>query len=197
MLTTTQSGQNGRSSPHTHWKPRGVRGCSLRGEHRSDILVRMRLVLFSLLILLVHLGAAAGQTSGPTPGSQAMLPREQFVEPVPASTATEASAKASRNLLELIQKHDQEIQALIDRGAFTSVWLSAFAAKDAALELEEAAVATPYERRFQVQDAVKDLVAAAWLLDLYGDFGDKLKLTRAYRAFSDAVEALAAAYETR
>ncbi len=197
MLTTTQSGQNGRSSPHTHWKPRGVKGCSLRGENRSDIRVRMRLVLFSLLILLVHLGAAAGQTSGPTPGSQVMLPREQFVEPVPASTATEASAKASRNLLELIQKHDQEIQALIDRGAFTSVWLPAFAAKDAALELEEAAVATPYEKRFQVQDAVKDLVAAAWLLDLYGDFGDKLKLTRAYRAFSDAVEALAAAYETR
>ena len=119
------------------------------------------------------------------------------MEPVPASTAIEASAKASRDLLELIQKHDQEIQALIDKGAFTSVWLAAFPAKDAALELGEAAVATPQERQRQVQDAVKDLVVAAWLLDLYGDFGDKLKLTRAYRAFSDAVEALVAAYETR
>ena len=61
MLTTTQSGQNGPSSPHTHWKPRGVnsRLGPLPGENRSDILVRMRLVLFSLLILLVPLGAGS------------------------------------------------------------------------------------------------------------------------------------------
>ena len=47
-----------------------MNSCLLRGE---DILVRMRLVLLSLLILLVSLGAA-GQTLGPAKGAQALSP---------------------------------------------------------------------------------------------------------------------------
>ena len=72
MLTTAQNGQSG---PRTHWKPRGVTGLKgpLWSENRCDILVRMRLVLVSLLILLVSLGAA-GQTSDPAAGPRALPP---------------------------------------------------------------------------------------------------------------------------
>ena len=49
-------------------------------------------------------------------------------------------------------------------------------------------------RRLLVTAAVKRVVVTAWLLDFYGDLGDKLKIEQAHSAFTRALDDLVAAY---
>ena len=57
--------------------------------------------------------------------------------------------------------------------------------------LEEA----PAERRASLQWALRQLVRSAWLLDDYGDLGNKEKVYVAYDLFDEAVEAIRSVYE--
>ena len=81
---------------------------------------------------------------------------------------------------------DQELQALIDRGAFAEIFIPALQAKTLALALNDRANQLPDRQRDAVKIAVRHLVRASWLLDWYGDLGNKQQVTGAYNIFGSA-----------
>jgi hypothetical protein len=124
-------------------------------------------------------------TAGPTEPSSASDPGLK-----PTAPTTELLAELTRR--------SRQVDSLIQQGALTQVYVAAMSTKDLALALEARATELPEDRRPRVASAVRRVVVAAWLLDLYGDLGNRQKLTEAYHAFAGAVGDLTAAYaETR
>jgi len=81
---------------------------------------------------------------------------------------------------------DQELQTLIDRGAFAEIFIPALQAKAFALALNDRAEQLPGRQRDAVRIAVRHLVRASWLLDWYGDLGNRQQVAGAYDIFSSA-----------
>lgn len=109
--------------------------------------------------------------------------RFDFVFPgsLPAATLVEfRMPDEPEKIIAEILARDLRIQKLIRNGAWTELFIPALEAKDLALALQDRAgpgVSLP----------VKTLVRAAWLLDMYGDRGNKVKVESAYRLFQAAV----------
>ena len=93
-----------------------------------------------------------------------------------------------------IATRDQQIQDLISRGAFTEIFIPALQAKELALVLREGSAELADTDRDRVQIAVRHLVRSAYLLDWFGDLGNKNDVDSAYAVFGAAVEAIRAAY---
>jgi hypothetical protein len=90
-------------------------------------------------------------------------------------------------LTQLSQRTDQ-IKRFIDQGAFANVYVPAFQAKDLALALDERKKDLPAEHRKIADPAIKRLVRSAWLLDAFGDIGNKQQISEAYTQFAAAVK---------
>ena len=86
-----------------------------------------------------------------------------------------------------IRTRDREITDLVTRGAFTEIFIPALQAKELALALHDRAEALPARARNDVRIAVRSLVRAAWLLDWYGDLGNRQQVDEAYSVFGSAV----------
>jgi hypothetical protein len=87
-----------------------------------------------------------------------------------------------------IGKRNQRLIELIGAGSWADLYIPALEAKDLVLALRAKAgegVALP----------AKTLVRAAWLLDTYGDLGNRLEVEKAYRLFEEGMSALEKAYE--
>jgi heavy metal-binding protein len=89
-------------------------------------------------------------------------------------------------LTQLSQRTDQ-IKRFIDQGAFANVYVPAFQAKDLALALDERKKDLPPEHLKIADPAIKRLVRSAWLLDAFGDIGNKQQISEAYIQFEAAV----------
>ena len=94
-----------------------------------------------------------------------------------------------------ISSRDQQIQDLIARGAFTEIFIPALQAKELALALQQAAADLPPVSGNQVRIAVRHLVRSAYLLDWYGDLGNKNNVDNAYAVFGGAVGEINAVYD--
>lgn len=94
-----------------------------------------------------------------------------------------------------IASRDQQIQDLIARGAFTEIFIPALQAKELALALQRAATDLPPASGNQVRIAVRHLVRSAYLLDWYGDLGNKNNVDNAYAIFGGAVGEINAVYD--
>ncbi len=124
----------------------------------------------------------------PTATSPAILGSSGVaVDPLPGTTS---------GLLAALKARSQEVGILIQQGAYAQVYVPALSTKDAALALETRVGDVPDNRRPAVTSAVKRVVVAAWLLDLYGDLGDRERLNDAYRSFAAAVADLTQGYAT-
>ena len=84
---------------------------------------------------------------------------------------------------------------MIGRGAFAEIFIPALQAKELALALQEHGAELPEAGRNQVRIAVRHIVRAAYLLDWYGDLGNKTDVDNAYRVFGSAVGELSAVYD--
>jgi hypothetical protein len=116
---------------------------------------------------------------------------------VPAA-ATEGSAGVDPALVPLpipdtvpemlaqLRTRTDQIRAFIDKGSFASIYVPAFQAKDLALALDEHTHALPAERRRIAAPAITKLVRSAWLLDAFGDIGNKQQISEAYVKFVEA-----------
>ena len=93
-----------------------------------------------------------------------------------------------------IEARDREIVDLVTRGAFTEIFIPALQAKELALALHDRAEALPARARDDVRIAVRSLVRAAWLLDWYGDLGNKQQVDDAYGVFGSAVALISRVY---
>ena len=115
------------------------------------------------------------------------VPLAQRILPdIPADAAGIAREIASR---------DRQIQDLIARGAFTEIFIPALQAKELALALQQSASALPAASGNQVRIAVRHLVRSAYLLDWYGDLGNKNNVDSAYAIFGGAVGEINAVYD--
>ena len=97
-------------------------------------------------------------------------------------------------LLAELAKRAGDVEALVNEGNLSQVWLPATATKTVALVLEGHANSLPERQRTAVSDSVKRVVTSAWELDAYGDLGDRKKITEAYQRLATAVGDLKAAY---
>ncbi len=82
----------------------------------------------------------------------------------------------------------------MQQGAFGQIFVPALEAKDLALALNERVEELPEADRASIRLAVKQLVRAAWLLDWYGDLGNRDQVSDAYRLFAEAAETIRRAY---
>lgn len=98
------------------------------------------------------------------------------------------------DILGEIGKRDALIRDLIGRGAYTEIFIPALQAKELALALNARSENLPIRNRNTVQIAVRSLVRAAWLLDWYGDLGNKQQVNEAYDIFGSAVRQISDAY---
>ena len=93
-----------------------------------------------------------------------------------------------------IAERDARIRALMRLGAWSQLYVPALQAKELALALQDHGEALGEAARNQVRIAVRHLVRAAYLLDWYGDLGNKTDVDSAYRVFTSAVGEIGAAY---
>ena len=94
-----------------------------------------------------------------------------------------------------IASRDRQIQDLIARGAFTEIFIPALQAKELALALQRSTSGLPAASSNQIRIAVRHLVRSAYLLDWYGDLGNKNNVDSAYAIFGGAVGEINAVYD--
>jgi len=91
-------------------------------------------------------------------------------------------------MLAQLSQRTEQIRRFIDQGAFANVYVPAFQAKDLALALDDRKKDLRPEHLKIAEPAIKRLVRSAWLLDAFGDMGNKQQITEAYTQFAAAVK---------
>jgi hypothetical protein len=90
-------------------------------------------------------------------------------------------------IVEQLQLRERYIRDFIQRGNFGAVWVPAFHAKDLAVALEpHLAHLSPTARGF-AEPALQRVVRLAWLLDAFGDVGNRQQLESGHAEFAAAV----------
>jgi hypothetical protein len=132
-----------------------------------------------------------GVTGSAAPGSTAPL-----VETVPLDSALVSTPipETIPEMLAQLRARNDQIKAFIDRGSFASVYVPAFQAKDVALALDAKKGGLSEDRQKRVSPAVNRLVRTAYLLDAFGDLGNKQQIADAYTQFAAAVQDIESAF---
>ncbi len=86
-------------------------------------------------------------------------------------------------ILAEIRKRDVRVQRLIADGRWADLFIPALEAKSLALAWGEQVPGRPWP-------ALKTLIRGAWLLDLYGDEGDRVRVLEAYEIFAEGMRGL-------
>ena len=124
-------------------------------------------------------------------------------DPIATQTSTRATAaslsgampEAAEDLVLEIAIKQLRLQQLIRRGALDEVYVPSLEAKDLALALELKATSLLPEAQRAVGLAVKRLVRAAWMLDGYGDLGNRPGVEESYAMLATAVADLKRLYD--
>ena len=91
-------------------------------------------------------------------------------------------------ILSQLRTRTDQIRSFIDKGSFASIYVPAFQAKDLALALDAHKDALPAEKRRIAEPAIAKLVRVAYMLDAFGDLGNKQQITEAYAKFVEAAK---------
>jgi len=97
-------------------------------------------------------------------------------------------------MLVQLKARTEQIRSFIDKGSFAAIYVPAFQAKDLALALHDHVTTLPAERRKVVEPAITKLVRSAWLLDAFGDIGNKQQISEAYDRFVEAANDIHTAF---
>jgi hypothetical protein len=124
--------------------------------------------------------AAAAAAARPAPATPAI----QATQAIPAIDVNGPTA----SLVSELKSQDQEVAALVKSGSYGAIYVPALKAKDLALQIQARQGSSPQKEA--VETHVKQLVVAAYELDNYGDLGDSVKISGAYRNFTAAVSAI-------
>ena len=103
---------------------------------------------------------------------------------------------SQRQIVSEIVTRDQEVQELIGSGAYTGLFLPALQAKHLALGLDTHWNQLSMDDRNALMVAVRGVVRGAWLLDLYGDLGNKIEIDKAYRIFGASIGQIRHIYDS-
>ena len=97
-------------------------------------------------------------------------------------------------MLAQLKTRTDQIRAFIDKGTFAAIYVPAFQAKDLALALDEHKSELTPERRKAAEPAIAKLVRSAYLLDAFGDIGNKQQISGAYGKFVEAANDIHASF---
>ena len=86
------------------------------------------------------------------------------------------------------------VGVLIERGNLEAVYVPAFQVKDIAVALEAHLAHLPAAKRDVAGSALERVVRTAWLLDAFGDTGNRQQVLAAYATFSTAVNDVLTAF---
>jgi hypothetical protein len=139
----------------------------------------------------VRSGAARARA---TPAPRANAPAAQPSETTSVGTATAPPLPPTIDIpgtipeiLAQLKARDAEIRDLIRDGNFAAVWVPAFQAKDLAIGLEPHIGHLTPAAREAAEPALQRVVRFAWLLDSFGDLGNRQQVQDGYAAFTQAV----------
>jgi hypothetical protein len=90
-------------------------------------------------------------------------------------------------MLTQLKARNEEVGELVQRGAFGALWVPAFQARDLAIALEAHLGELPAAGRDLAEPAIHLLVRTAWLLDAFGDIGNRQQIVEADSIFASAV----------
>ncbi len=93
-----------------------------------------------------------------------------------------------------LRTRTDQIKTFIDRGSFASIYVPAFQAKDLALALAAKKDTLPPAKQKIAQPAIAQLVRSAYLLDAFGDLGNKQQVVDAFALFTAAVTDILASF---
>jgi hypothetical protein len=145
-------------------------------------------------------------TGGPTLTNAAPATTAPLVETLPAPSAASTSSGIDPALVPLpipdtvpemlaqLKTRTEQIRSFIDKGAFAAIYVPAFQAKDLALALDEHKNELTPEHRRVAEPAIAKLVRSAYLLDAFGDIGNKQQISEAYAKFVEATNAISSAF---
>jgi heavy metal-binding protein len=133
-------------------------------------------------------------TIEPPPGAAPAAPTPAAAAARIEATPGDEAQQTTASLIASLKARNGQVETLFARGEFAQLYIPALAAKDMALALDARASELPGDRRTAASAAVHRIVLSAWLIDLYGDLGDKPKLADACRTFAEAVAELTADY---
>jgi hypothetical protein len=136
---------------------------------------------------------AAGSAAAPMPAPVAAAEVEVATSVDPALVTLPIPETVPEMLAQLRARTDQ-IRAFIDRGSFASIYVPAFQAKDLALALDGHKSQLPAEKRKIAEPAISRLVRSAYLLDAFGDIGNKQQISEAYAKFVEAAKDIESAF---
>jgi hypothetical protein len=135
--------------------------------------------------------AASSATASASPAST-----RQDADGPPVTTALDSVDPAMAPLeipatmggmVEELQRRERYIRNFIEQGNFGAVWVPAFHAKDLAVALEPHIGHLSPSARAIAEPALQEVVRLAWLLDAFGDVGNRQQLESAHAAFAAAV----------
>ena len=133
--------------------------------------------------------ATAADTDAPAAGNAGI--NDAAADPAMAPLVIPDSIAA---LVRELQRRDGFVRAFVEQGNFGAVWVPAFHAKDLAVALEPHLAHLSPSGRAVAEPALQEVVRLAWLLDAYGDVGNRQQLEAGHAAFSAAVTAVANAF---
>jgi hypothetical protein len=141
--------------------------------------------------------AAPAPRRPPATNTPAPAPVPTRVEPVDVADAAFMPVPIPdtiAGIVEQLKLRDGQIRDLIRQGNFSAVWVPAFHAKDLAVALEPHVGHLSPRTRDAAEPAIQRLVRYAWLLDAFGDVGNRQQLETAYTAFSGALTEVVGAF---
>jgi hypothetical protein len=141
--------------------------------------------------------AAAGAGGSP-PGANGARPPSELTRPASAGAAATQTAvdpalaplqipDTLPAIIEQLKLRDGYIRDLIQQGNFGAVWVPAFHAKDLAVALEPHLGHLSPAARELGEPALQRVVRLAWLLDAFGDVGNRQQLESGHAQFTAAV----------
>lgn len=111
-----------------------------------------------------------------------------------ASPSAVSDAESPEAIAAAIVERAGRVRALVERGALKEIYVPALEAKDLALVLEKRLFEAPESARPSLRWAVKELVSSAWLLDDFGDLGNRERVRAAHERFQEAIKVIASSY---
>lgn len=97
-------------------------------------------------------------------------------------------------MLAQLRTRTDQIRQFIDKGELAAIYVPAFQAKDLALALDEHRRELSAEKQKVVEPAVQKVVRSAYMLDAFGDLGNKQQIVEAYAIFTAAVKDIQSAF---
>jgi hypothetical protein len=148
---------------------------------------------------------AAPSAAARPPARDSAPPREAVEAPATTSPPADSPSASPAltpivipdtmaGIIEELKGRDAEIREFIRQGNFAAVWVPAFQAKDLAVALEPHLGHLAPPARELGEPAIHQVVRFAWLLDAFGDVGNRQQLEGAYSAFAAAVGDVAKAF---